>query len=1422
MTDYSLWEVILNGDSPIPTRVVEGVLQPFAPTTAKQKLARKNELKARGTLLMALPDKHQLKFNSHKDVKTLMEAIDKRFGGNTETKKEVMTEVIKQRRSLLIMLLWLFHLRALLLIMRKGHFVRECRSPKDSRRNGVAEPQRRTVPSYQAEEEPANYALMAFSSSSSSSDNELSPTKSDQALSHINRLTSSIIEDWVSDSEDESETKASQIVPILTQSKQVSITAVRPVSAAVPKIKLTRPRHVNPIFTKSKSPIRRHLTRSPSPMTSDLPPRVTAVKAPVVSATQGNMSYLFDFEELNGGYVTFRGNPKGGKISEKGKIKIGSGPTWLFDIDSLTRTMNYQPVTTRNQTSPSAGFQDKFDAEKAGEEIDQQYVPFPVWSFCSTNPQNNDGDAAFDGKEHDFDAKKPESEVSVSLRYRDLSAEFEDYSDNSINEVNVAGSIVSTVGQNSLNSTNTFSAVGPSNAAASPTYGKSSFIDASQLPDDLDMPELEEITYSDNEDDVGFEDPDHLDKVYKVVKALYGLHQAPRAWYETLANYLLENGFQRGKIDQTLFIKRQKGLQVKQKKDGIFISQDKYVAEILRKFRLTEGKSASAPIDTEKPLLKDLDGEDVDVHTYRSMISSLMYLTSSRPDIMFAVCACACFQVTPKASHLHAVKRIFSYLKRKPHLGLWYPKDSSFDLVAYSDSDYAGGSLDRKSTTGGCPRMQIDLLAVQEANSVNTPRSDEDRHELIELTVFLLPKIEKVGIGVNAVDLQVFAVNDVTRLQALVDRKKVVVTEATIREALCLDDAEGVDCLPNEEIFAELARMRYKKPSTKLTFYKAFFLSQWNLVRNIDSTTKFYMYPRFLQLIIKNQVGDLSTHTTKYTSPALTQKVFANIRRVGKGFSGVETPLFEGMPVEQEIDEEGDADEHIEEVATGDAAHGDVSAANGEVLAITEEPSIPSPTPPTLPPQLPQDILSTSQVQETPPQSPQVQPPSPQPQPEPQQAADFSMSLLQEAMDACAAFSRRVEHLEYDKVAQALEITKLKRRVKKLEKRNKVRVLKLRRLQKVGTSQRVETSDDTVMDDESNQGRMIAKMDQDDAVVLKDNKDEDKEVTDAVKDVEEAKVGESAQDQGRQAESQTKIYKINMDHANKVLSMQDDETEPAEVQEVVDVVTTTKLIIEVVTAASKTLTAAKSTTSTIILAETKSKDKVKGILVAEPKPLKKKQQIGMDEQYARELHVELNKDIDWDEAIDHVKRKAKEDPAVKRYQAIKRKPQTEAQARKNMMMYLKMLLASRWITSRECPMMTYVQSLKLKRVTKRRKLDEEVEDLKRHLQIVPNEDDDVYTEATLVARKKNQRSVHGQAKVKSWKLLESCGVQTITFTTTQLILLVERRYPLLRFTLDQMLNVLWSLCCHGLEEKNMLSVYAVGEELSAAKHDAVG
>nr|GEV89112.1 hypothetical protein [Tanacetum cinerariifolium] len=467
-----------------------------------------------------------------------------------------------------------------------------------------------------------------------------------------------------------------------------------------------------------------------------------------------------------------------------------SGPAWLFDIDSLTQTMNYHPVLAENQTNSNAGFQ---DTEKAAEEGTQTYVLFPVLSDvvgaqtrkqgdktenkdkgkspvvtitgfrdlneefkeCINNssnrvnaagssisaaglnftnitndftskdetspvlktfiiglenlfslkvkiircdngtefknadlnqlcglkgikrefsvprtPQqngiaerknrtlieaartlladsllpisfwaeaNNNKDAHADGKEHDDDIQKSvspdiyssscgaqtrkqgdktenkdkgKSPVVTIIGFRDLNAEFEEYNNNSSNGVNAASSSVSTARQNSIDSTNNFSPAGPSNAA---------------------MPNLEDLSH--NADDVGAEaDINNL---------------------ESIISKLMKDKFEMSSMGELTFFS---GLQVKQKKDEIFISQDKYVAEILKNFRLSEGKSASTPIDAEKPLLKDSDGEDVDMHTYR----------------------------------IHP-----------------------FDLVAYSDSDYAGASLDKKSTTGGCQFLRCRLISWQ-------------------------------------------------------------------------------------------------------------------------------------------------------------------------------------------------------------------------------------------------------------------------------------------------------------------------------------------------------------------------------------------------------------------------------------------------------------------------------------------------------------------------------------------------------------------------------------------------------------------------------------------------------------------------------------------------------------------------------------
>nr|GEZ83744.1 glutamic acid-rich protein-like [Tanacetum cinerariifolium] len=472
--------------------------------------------------------------------------------------------------------------------------------------------------------------------------------------------------------------------------------------------------------------------------------------------------------------------------------------------------------------------------------------------------------------------------------------------------------------------------------------------------------------------------------------------------------------------------------------------------------------------------------------------------------------------------------------------------------------------------------------------------------------------------------------------------------------------------------------MGYEKPSTKLTFYKAFFSTQWkffihtilhslsakrtswnefssamasaliclssgqrfnfskyifeSLVRNVDSTSKFYMYPR-----------------------------------VGKGFSGVETPLFENMLVVRAVD----AEEEVQVPAQDDVVQEHVI----EELATEVVP--PTPTSPS-------------------PSSPHV-------------------------LDKCSALVLRVKGLETVNAAQQLEIIKLKARVKKLERLNKVKSSKLSRLKKVGTSQRVKSSED--VENVFNQGRISVDMDQDEGVEL---------VVDQEKD---AKI------EGRHADTQAEIYNIDLDHSSKVLSMQED----TEVQEAVEVVTTAKLITEVVTAAatqvaaaSTSIPAAKPKTLKIAAAlavstrrrkrvvirdpeeelhtdtpaETPTvKDKGKGILIEDPKPMKKKDQIEMDVKYAKKLQEELEKEheeaykqIDWNAAFDHVQAKETQEEMEKEdEEIIKSINETPAQ-----------------------------------KAAKRRKLSEEAQeadDLRRHLEIVQDEDDDVFVEAIPLAQK---------------------------------------------------------------------------------------
>ncbi|KAK1620384.1 hypothetical protein QYE76_025901, partial [Lolium multiflorum] len=272
----------------------------------------------------------------------------------------------------------------------------------------------------------------------------------------------------------------------------------------------------------------------------------------------------------------------------------------------------------------------------------------------------------------------------------------------------------------------------------------------------------------------GFEDPHFPDHVFKLKKALYGLKQAPRAWYEHLKELLEDRGFEVGKIDPTLFTKKVNGelfvcqlyvddiifgstntkfndefamlmtnrfemsmmgelkyflgFEIKQMQQGTFINQAKYLQDMLKRFDMKGAKGIGTPMQLKCQLTLDEAGKAVDTKLYRSMIGSLLYLCASRPDIMLSVGMCARFQASPKESHLVAVKRIFRYLVDTPHFGLWYPRDTDFALVGFTDSDWAGDKIDRKSTSGACHFLGRSLVCwsskKQNCVSVSTAEAE--------------------------------------------------------------------------------------------------------------------------------------------------------------------------------------------------------------------------------------------------------------------------------------------------------------------------------------------------------------------------------------------------------------------------------------------------------------------------------------------------------------------------------------------------------------------------------------------------------------------------------------------------------------------------------------------------------------------------
>ncbi|GKB61084.1 putative ribonuclease H-like domain-containing protein [Tanacetum coccineum] len=623
-----------------------------------------------------------------------------------------------------------------------------------------------------------------------------------------------------------------------------------------------------------------------------------------------------------------------------------------------------------------------------------------------------------------------------------------------------------------------------------------------------------------------FEDLNFPDRVYKVEKALYGLHQTPRAWYETLSTYLFDNGFQRGKFDKTLFIKRHKGdillvqvyvddiifgstkkelciileklmhekfqmssmgeltfflgIQVKQKRDGIFICQHKYVAEILKKFRFTEVKTVSTPMETQKPLLKDEDGEEVDVHMYRSMIGSLMYLTSSRPDIM--------------------------YLKGQPKLGLLYLKDSPFDLVAYTNSDIVGASLDRKSTTGDLLTKAFDLWSTVMAKTIN----EEEQ------------------------------------LHALVDGKKIIITESSVRRDLQLaDEEEGLTISID--------------PHHTSTF--------------IQPSTQ----PRKTQQPRKpkrkdTQVSQSSDPIENVVDEAVHKELGDSLVRAATNASSLEA--------EQDS---GNINKTQSKATPNESSSQGTNSGGGPWCQETMR-----------------DTIAQTRLK------------------------------LDELMALCTTLENWVLDLEKTKTTQHNEIASLKRRVKKLKKKDRSRTHRLKRLYKVGLTARVESSDneESFGEDASKQGRINA-IDVDEEITL------------------------------------VSIHDVNVTAGGKVFVAEQDVDE-----EVVEVINTAKLIIDdaqdsvagdIVSAASASTTTTatikivdditlaqaleemKSTkpkkkgfvikdlgecTTTISsqLSSQQSQEKGKGILIETVKPMNKKNQIRLDEETALNLQAEFDEE----------------------------------------------------------------------------------------------------------------------------------------------------------------------------------------------------
>ncbi|GJU22971.1 hypothetical protein Tco_1156313, partial [Tanacetum coccineum] len=544
--------------------------------------------------------------------------------------------------------------------------------------------------------------------------------------------------------------------------------------------------------------------------------------------------------------------------------------------------------------------------------------------------------------------------------------------------------------------------------------------------------------------------------------------------------------------------------------------------------------------DVKKALVKDGDADEVDVHLYRSMIRSLMYLTTSRLDIMFVVCACARFQVIPKTSHLLAIKRIFRYLKGKPTLGLWYSRNSPFELVAYIDSDYAGATHDRKSTAGGCQFLGNKLISWQckkqtmvatfttEAEYVAAANLlikgfDVGRFQYLVSSIGMLnwhikrgrdTKIPQSsgppdkGSGPRCQDTILGDVNAQTRFEIASKQSN----DPPLSRGYTLGSGEDSNCQVHarNDLYLddqkEVLSVAVSAPtawkyfihtitqclSAKSTAWNEFSSSMASLiiclatnhkfnlskyifnamVKHLDEGVKFLMYPRFLQVFINQQLRDMSTHKKIFVNPFYTKKVFANMKRAGKDFSGRITPLFDNVMVQ------------VSEEVGEDLDHPTDS---------TQIPIIDQPSSSSQPQKKQPSKKAQRQEAEVPQDETEHEESIPTPSNDPQPSGKDSMQLT-DLMVLCTKLQTQVHDLEKAKDAQAKEIAALKKRIQRLERKKMSRPTGLKRLGKVGMSSRIESSKDqeSLGDPEnaSKKGRTIADIDDDVEVTLVDETQE--------------------------------------------------------------------------------------------------------------------------------------------------------------------------------------------------------------------------------------------------------------------------------------------------------------------------------------------